>query len=430
MFLKRIFKKPEPQTPAVERLTLDALLERMEGLRAQKLETAKPKFDSIVGGMIRERAALLNLLKELADARPSEEVHPGLLKTSTEAKKLFVEKTTRALTDIEHPPRFSTDILVAFDEKLAKTTNLTTDAMTIHGRYVGATFGPEFAAVQLNIRRIQEIIRQIHATIGEILRENKALDLIASEINSLAKLIQEAGKMQEDIKTLERQFSEAEKRINEEKDRLKRLTSSEEFKHATESKHEIDHVELEIARVESDVASAFSDISRPLRKLEKLISSGKHQMDREKVKTLELCINDPLEIVTSDEKISITVGLLQETAELLEGGKIDLNERERRKKLERTRKLALRLTEFKNRLEALRGLLETQWRESEHPVRTHVSDLEQSINQHESELKRVKISIEGISKMHKLTMDEIEEKRVKIEKLAGEISGTKVELTS
>jgi len=429
MFLKRIFKKPPPQKPVLEKLDLDALRERVNNLGKEKLETVKPTFNAVLDETARVRGILLNDLKKLAEAKPSEEVHPGLLKTCTEAKKLLTEKMTRALADIERSTELTTGALEAFDGKLTKAINLTTAATAIHGRYVETIFGPEFAAVRSSLRRLNELAEQTHTTIEGILSESRKLDSISLEINSQTELIQYIKKTQEDIKSLESLSKEIEERVKNEREQLKQLKSGDEFERAVEAIQELKQIELEINHVKGEVISAFSDISRPLRKLEKLVSSGGHQMNREKIKTLDLCINNPLEIISSNEKIQVTEELLQGTAKLLDDGKIKLDEKERRKKLERIRKLAARLKEFKRYLELLNQRLETQRQALEHPIQKQISKLEQSITQHESESNSIKKSIEELGQKSKLTEKEIEEKRANLEKLAGEIIGTKVELT-
>jgi len=429
MFFRRIFRKPPPPKPVLEKLDLDALRERVNKLRKEKLETVKPTFNAVLEETARVREILLNDIKKLAEAKQSEEVHLGLLKTCTEAKKLLTEKMTRALADIERSTELTMGALEAFDGKLTKAINLTTDATAIHGRYVETIFGQEFAAVRSGLRRLNELAEQTHTTIEGIISESRALDSISFEINSQTELTQYIKKTQGDIKSLESSSKEIEERVKNEREQLKQLKSGEEFKRAIEAMRELKQIESEINHVKGEVMSAFSDISRPLRKLEKLVSSGGHQMDREKIKTLDLGINNPLEIISSDEKILSTEELLLETAKLLEDGEIELNERERRKKLERTRKLAARLKEFKRYLELLNQRLEIQRQALEHPIQKQISKLEQSIAQHESELNHIKKSIEELGQKSKLTEKEIEEKRANLEKLAGEIIGTKVELT-
>jgi hypothetical protein len=429
MFFRRIFRKPPPPKPVLEKLDLDALRERVNKLRKEKLETVKPTFNAVLEETVRVRGILLNYLKKLADAKPSEEVYPGLLRTCTEARKLFIEKMTRALADIERSTELTTGALEAFDGKLTKAINLTADATTVHGRYVETVFRPEFAAVRSGLRRLNELAEQTHTTTNGILSESRKLDSISLEIDSQTELTQYIKKTQEDIKSLESLSKETEERVKNEREQSKQLKSGEEFKRAVEAMRELKQIELEINHVKGEVMSAFSDISRPLRKLEKLVSSGWHQMDREKIKTLDLCINNPLEVISSDEKIQVAEELLQETAKLLEDGKIKLNEKERRKKLERIRKLAARLKEFKRYLELLNQRLETQRQALEHPIQKQISKLEQSIAQNESELNNTKKSIEELGQKSKLTEKEIGEKRANLEKLAGEILGTKVELT-
>lgn len=429
MFFKRIFKKP-PLEPSVERLSLDTLRERVGKLRVEKLENIKPRINVVLDEIAKKREALLNELKALADASSSEEVHPRLMKTATEAKKLFVEKMTRALADIGHRPELSADAIAAFDGRLTKATNLIADTMVTHGRYVRTVFGHRFSAVQSCLRELHEMAEQAHVVIGEVIRENKNFDLILSEMESQMKLAQNVGETLDAIKSLEQRAMETEERLGKEKERLIQITSSEEFKRVTDSKQELDRIEAEMSRVEGEVVSAMSDLSRPLRKLERLVASGRHHMDRELIKTLELCINSPSAVLFLDEKIADVEALLREATKLLADGKIELDERERRKKLERIRELAASLRESKKRLERLGQELGAQKQAAAHPIQTQVAELEWSIGQREHELKQTKALVEELKNKSGLMEREIEGKRVQIEKLASEALNTKIELTS
>ena len=427
MFLKRIFGKPPPEEPVPKKLKLDAFRERVHNLREERFETAKPALKAVLDETCVVRKMLISDLKRLAEANASGELYPGLLKTSTAAKKLLIEKITRGLADIERSPEFTTGALEAFDSKLTKAVNLITDAAAMHGRYVEAAFRPGFTPVKSNLRRLHELAEHMHAAIDGILKENRELESLSSEINSHMGLVKFVKKTQDDIASLEESRKKIEEVMKEEKNQLEQLMSSEEFRRAAEDEDEVRQIELEIKRVEYEVISSFSDLSRPLRKFERLVSSGGHQMNREKVKILDLCINDPLEITSSDEKITTAEELLHETARLMDDGKIELGEHERRKKHESVLKLAAKLRVLKERLESLKQLLRSQ-RATEHLVLKQISELEKSIAQRESELNSLKASAEGLRQKSKLAEKEIEEKRANLEKLAGEILGTKVEL--
>lgn len=414
----------------VEKLSLDGLRDRVEKLKAEKFEKARPGLNAVLDEMAREREILLNELKTLAGAEPTEEVHPGLLKAATEARKLLTEKMTRALADIGHCPEFSVTTLATFDGKLTKATNLTTDALIVHGRYVRTVFEPRFAAVQTRLRGLHGTAKQAHTIIEGVIRENSALNSVLSEIGSQKELVQNLGKNRANIESLEGRAKETEEMLEKERDQLTQLVSSEEFKRAADLMRGLDQIKLEISRLESEVVSAFSDLSRPLRKLEKLVVSGGHRMDRELMKTLKLCINSPVDIISSEEKISAAKLLLQETSKLLTERKIDLADRERRKKLEKAQKLASDLDGYKRRLDLLNQQLESQRQLLEVPVQKQAAELERSIGQRESGLRQIRASIEELGHKSKLLRDEIEDRRVKLEKLASDTLGAKIELTS
>ena len=434
MFFKRIFGKkkvPEPIQP--ERLSIESLEERMGKLRGEKLAGGQSKLNTVLDGISNEREAILNKLKTLSGAEPTGEVYPGLRKTALEARRLFIDKLTRALPEIQLRGEFSPHDLTALDGKLAKMANLTTDAATTHGRYVRALFGPQLNVIELHLRRLHGLVRDAHILIEKTLGEMQSLDSISSKIISRKELFRRVEAMQTEAKSLEGQVTELERLIESGNTKLAQLIGSEEFKRADALGGELQRVEREISQVKSAASSAISGLSRPLRKMEKLVVAGECQMDREMVKVLELCIENPLEVLSSDEKIAATGALLQKMIDLLESGKISMSDRERRKRVELARELLEKekLLNLKKRLTHLHAHRESQKRAREQTsLLKQKVELERLIEKHNSDLKRARATIEELHRESQRAKKEIDKNLHELEKLATEAIGVKVELTS
>ena len=432
MFFKRIFgRKKAPKPIQLEKLSLDSLEERINKLKQEKLSEAQSKLNAMLDRLSEERGALLNELKKLSEAEPAGEVYPGLRKTALEARRLLADKLTRAATDIQRG-EFSTNDLVTLDGKLTKMVNLTTDAIATHSRYVQALFGPHFNAIELRLRRLHGLIREVHVLIEGTLGEMRSLDLISSKISSQKELLNRIEDMRTNAKSLESQVVVFEKLIENESNQLARLINSEEFKGLDASGRELEQIEREIAHVKGAVSSAISGLSRPLRKMEKLVTAGECQMDREMVKVLELCIENPLEVFSSNEKLATTDALLQKMIELLEGGKISMGDRERKKRMELARELLeeKKLLKLKERLTHLHAHIETKKRAREQTsLLKQKAELEESIEKYRSDLKRARATIEELHRESQLAEKDIDKNLRELEKLATEIIGATVELT-
>ncbi|MFB0500480.1 MAG: hypothetical protein ACETWO_04325, partial [Candidatus Hadarchaeaceae archaeon] len=271
MFLKRIFgkkKAPEPIQP--EKLSIDSLGERVDKLKQEKLSDTQSKLNTMLDRLSEERGALLKELKTFSEAEPTEEVYPGLRKTALEARRLLTDKLTRAVTDIERRGEFSTNNLATLSGKLTKMVNLTTDALVTHSRYVQALFGSHFNAIELRLRRLHGLVREVNVIIEGTLREMRSLDSISSKISSRKEILNRIEDMRTNAKSLESQVVVLEKLIENENNQLARLINSEEFKGLDASRRELERIEREIAHVKGAVSSAISGLSRPLRKMEKL----------------------------------------------------------------------------------------------------------------------------------------------------------------
>jgi len=434
MFLRKIFgKKPKPPEPQVEKLSVDSLEERTNKLKREKLAEAQSTLNIMLDRLSEERAALLKELKTLSDAKPTDEAYPGLHKTALEARRLLTEKLTRAITSIQRRGEFSTDDLAILDGKLTKMVNLMTDAIATHGRHVRALFGPRLNAIELRLRRLHGLVREVHALIEGTRGGMRSLDLISSKISSQRELLHRIESMRTDAKSLENQVTMLKKLIENESDQLARLINSEEFKSLDASGRELERIEREIAQVKDATSSAISGVSRPLRKMEKLVRAGEYQMDREMVKVLELCIENPLEVLSSNEKIASTDALLQKMIELLEEGKISMDDRERKKRMELARGLLdeKKILKLKERLTLLCDRREIQTRAREQTsLFKQKAELEGSIEKHKSDLKHARATIEELHRDSQRAEKDIDKNLRELEKLATEAIGATIELTS
>ncbi|MBA7501897.1 hypothetical protein ES706_00472 [subsurface metagenome] len=434
MFLRKIFgKKPKAPEPQVEELSIDSLGERVGKLKQEKLSETQSKLNAMLDRLSEEREALLKELKTLSEAEPTDEVYPGLHKTALEARRLLADKLTRAVTAIERRGGFSTDELATLNSRLTKMVNLTTDAIATHSRYVRALFGSHFNSAELRLRRLHGLVREVNVLIEGTLGKMRSLDLVSSKISSQKELLHRIEDMRTNAKSLENQVVALEKLIENESNQMARLINSEEFKSLDASGRELERIEREIAQVKGAASSAISGLSRPFRKMEKLVTAGECQMDREMIKVLELCIENPLEVLSSDEKIASTNALLQKMIELLEGGKISMDDRERKKRMKLARELLeeKKLLKLKERLAHLHADMEIQKRAREQTsLLKQKAELEESIEKYRSDLKRARATIEELHRESQLAEKDIDKNLREIEKLATEVIGAIVKLTS
>jgi DNA repair exonuclease SbcCD ATPase subunit len=434
MFLRKIFgKKPKVPEPQVEKLSIDSLEERVDKLKRGKLAEAQSRLNTMFDRLSEERGALLKELKTLSEVEPTEEAYLGLHKAALEARRLLADKLTRAATYIQRRGEFSTNDLVTLDGKLTKMVNLMTEAIGTHSRYVRALFGPHLNAIELRLRRLHGLVREVHALIEGTREEMRSLDLISSKISSQRELLHRIESMRTDAKSSENQVAMLEKLIENESDQLARLINSKEFKALDASGRELERIEREIAQVKDAASSAISGLSRPFRKMEKLVRAGECQMDRERVKVLELCIENPLEVLSSNEKIASTDTLLQKMIELLDGGKISMGDHERKKRMELARELLeeKKLLKLKERLIHLHARREIQKRAREQTsLFKQKAELEGSIEKHKSDLKRTRATIEELHHESQRAEKDIDKNLRELEKLATKAIGATIELTS
>ena len=433
MFFKRIFgRKKAPEPIQLEKLSINSLEERVNELKKEKLAETRSRLNTMFDGISEERKSLLKELKKLSEAEPTEEAYPGLHKSALEARRLLTDKLTRALTEVRLQGELSTGDFTILDGKLAKMVNLTTDAIATHSRYVRALFKPNLDSIELHLRWLHDSTREVHTTVEEAIGRIRLLDSISSKVLSREELLHRIEKMQAEVKSLGDQAAEFEKLIENENAKLAQLTSGGEFKRADALGHELLQIEHEIGQVKSEAASTISGINRPLRKMEKLVMTGECQVDRELVRALELCIQNPAEVLYSSEKLASAQAVVQKMLELLKEGKISLSERERKKRMELACEIVegRKLDRLRERLDLLHSKREVQARALEQSqILKRKAELERSIEQHKSDLKRARATIEELRHESELVEKRIEEDSRELENLTFEVIGARLKLT-
>jgi len=375
-------------------------------------------------------AGLSETLNALYASDAESDVDAGLAKSATEARKLLFDKVSRAITSIGSCSEITSDSLSAFDERLSKVVNLTTDAVKTHGRYVRAAFGEKAVEFESSLRALHGLAMQTHASIVNAIKEITVFDSILSEISLQGQIALDINKTNEDIISLESRAKDIEESLKDERTQLEILKASEEFKNATEAANEFERTRQEIIKLRGTATSFVSEMSRPFRKLEKLVKSGGHSVESEVVRIIDICINNPMEVISSKENLAAFDKLLRETVGLANSGKIDLDKHEKKNALDASQRLVAKLNSIKENLANLSSQSEAQKKTANSPAIERAVKLETLIKQREYSLSETRAAIEELNKKSKLLQGEFDSKRENLKKRAGEAVGVIVEITS
>lgn len=390
---RRIFgKKPKPPpTVEVKELSLDSIEAEIKRLKEAKLETVKEEMRPLVEEITRICEDIRASAKILAQAEVSKEVYVGLDKSSREARRLFVDKVTRAIEGLERSRELTWPSLLAFDDSLNRTINQLTGAGVIHGRYASVLFGQHLQYVYQSIRKLQELGAQFRAAIGVKKDEVRLLDDTSAQITHQKDTAQKVTNLRSQKQALENRAKSLESHLEAETVEADKLTGSQDMKDIDKLYDALGQTAQKVARLKGEAASDISSLQRPFKKMKKLALDGKHPLTREKSKMLDLCIDEPLGAFLSDEKdLPTLTALIQELKSDIDEGQIELNPRERRKRLEQIQiMLSGELLELRREFDktsAEKAEKEQEYTNS--PVLKQRSELEKSLKVHRSELEK------------------------------------------
>jgi len=434
MFLRRIFgKKPKP-TPSLEvkEFSLDTLEEEIEKLKKDKLGAIGEEVRLHIEGIAMAREDIKALTKALAQAEISGEVYVGLDRSVREARRLFIDKVTRAIDGIEQPKELTWHGLLALNDSLGRAVNLTTDAGATHGRRASMLFGQQVRAIYQSIDRLQGLAAEFKGIVEAKKEDIQVLNEISARITNQKNLIQKLTHLRAQKGELENRAGGLENTLRAEQVELDGLIDGQELKQIERARQELDQIEQRIARLRSEAASAISGLQRPFKKMRKLALDGKHPLGRDKFGMLNLCIDEPLEAFLSDgEDLPRLTALLQDLKNIIEGGQIELNPRERRKKLEQIRgMLGGALLELRREHDGI--LVEKVEKERAYitsPLLKQRAELERSLEARRSELEKIQSELKGLSGEMEKIEGEIGRGRSELEGKASAVLGAKLKIT-
>lgn len=430
---RRIFgKKPKPPpTAEVKELSLDSIEEEIKRLKEAKLEVVKGEMRPLVEEITRACENIRASAKILAQAESSKEVYVGLDKSSREARRLFVDKVTRAVEGLERPRELTWQSLLAFSDSLNRTINQLTGAGVVHGRYASVLFGQHFQNAHQSIRQLQDLGAQFRAAIEVKKDEVRLLDDTSAQINHQKDTAQRIANLRSQKQALENRAKSLESHLEAEAVESNKLTGSQEMKDAQKIYDALEQITQRIARLKGEAASAISSLQRPFKKMKKLALDGKHPLNREKSKLLDLCIDEPLGAFLSDEvDLPMLTALVQELKGAIDEGQIELNPRERRKRLEQIQSMLsgelLELRREYDKTSAEKVEKEQEYMNS--PVLKQKSEIEKSLKSHRSELEKIQSDIKVLSGDIEKIEEEIVQGKSKIENEASKFLGVKLKI--
>jgi len=431
---RRIFgKKPKPSPPVeVKELSLDSLGEEIKKLKDDRLEVVKGEMKLLVEGIAGVCENIRTSAKILAQAEVSKEVYVGLDKSSREARRLFVDKVTRAIKGLKQQKELTWQGLLAFGDSLDRALNMVADAGVVHGRYASVLFGQHLQSVYQSIHKLQELGAEFKGAIEVKKDEVQNLDNTSAQIAHLKGLAQRLVHLGAQKEALENRAKSLEGVLEAEGVEFDKLTRSQELKDVEKIRHELGQIEQKIARLKGEAASAISGLQRPFKKMKKLALDGKHPLGKDMFRMLDLCIDEPLEAFLSDGgDLPRLTALLHDLKGIIEGGQIELNPRERRKRLKQIQSM-LSGALLEMRREYDNTLVEKAEKEQAYmssSVLKRRAELEKSLEVHRSELEKIQSELKGLSKEIEKIEGEIGRGRSELEGKASALLGVKLKIT-
>ena len=326
------FKSAPKREPGIIELRLDGVgpfLERKAEEKSNVLEKEVPAKFSEIKHLIVETEALL---KDLDKTEISDAGNKRFRKAARTAKKDSIQKVNAVLHKIQPP--FTSDAegvrtyciesLALLQEKirsssksLAYTSMIVKDVMREIGKKIDS---------------LERVFKSLVGTIKEnevLFEKSKLLSLVSGIKADKEALVRTESELAEMRKALEAVATERESM----QARLDKVLASEENAGLRGLEERRRQLLLEKIELRNQLINTVAGMSRPLKKLENLVSRRKHFLERDSEQAMGLFLGEPAALFKQDPKGNSFKKLLRELKGTLAAEKLGLKAREREKKL-------------------------------------------------------------------------------------------------
>ncbi len=414
-------EKVEEREPVkLQKISLEELRGKIEKKKNNPIQESDAEIVSLIERISDIETKIKNLSSELANAEPEEEVHPNVYKSAKEARRLLLQKMDRAIEKIEVPTEREWNKLLDFNRSLQDAVNLLKNARLNHGGQASTVFGEKVSKFDRLTEKIQPLSKELNTSLRKIKLNLDELDELLEDINRRENIIERIKKTEDALEELRNQKKEIEKEYNRVKDSLESLKRSDRFEELENMKEEIEGLSQQKDEIKADMEATVSQLKRPLRKMDKMIERDDHMVSKDVLEALESYLEEPAQTALREEEgLPKFRSMVEELEDVLEE-KMELEDRERKKRLNEVRKILEneKLVSLQNRF------FETEDKQKELKKEIDSSSLlekkerlEKSLEKEESKLNKVKDRIDksedklrDLKEQIKSTSERIEEK--------------------
>ncbi len=421
----------EEEEEGKESLTVQQTLERLEDKKSDPLEQMEKDVQPLLGEITTLQEKIKNLKTDFETAEPEEDVHPNLYKSSKEAKRLLLSKMDRAIEKINVPDDVKWDPLLDFNRALQDAVNLLKNAKVSHGGQVSALFEQEMRNFTKLTNDLQSLSKDLNTSLRKTKLKIDEFDELSDKITKRKELLEQQEELKEELEDLKEQRREVKDELERERESLESLKKSERFEELREINERIENLSQKKEKTLKKIDSKISDLARPLRKMSKMIERDEHMVGKDVLDALDYYLEDPGEtaVYEAEEDLSKLKKLFEELETVLED-KMELGDRERRKRLEEVRNILnnRKIKELRDKFFEIEEKIKNLGEEREtSSLLEKKENLEESIQDKESELEKINDRIENLEGEIEELDNQTNELAVEIREEAKSILGVWVE---
>ncbi len=401
-----------------EAVTVQEVRDRLEDKKSDPLEHVEKDLKPMLGEISTLREKVKNLKTDFENAETDEDVHPNIYKSANEGKRLLLSKLDRAVEKIDVPTEVKWDPLLDFNRSLQDAVNLLKNARVSHGGQVSTLFKQEMSKFTKFTNDIQSLSKDLNTSLRKAKLKIDEFDELLDKISKYEELLERQKELKEELEDLKDRKKEIKKQLEDEKESLESLKRSERYSELEKIDEKIEKLSQKKEKTLKKIDTTISDLARPLRKMSKMIERDEHMVGSNVLDALDSYLEDPVKaaVFEGDEELSKLRGLLKELETVLED-KMELGDRERRKRLEEVRNILnnRKIKGLRDKSFEIGKKIEELEEERESSSLLEKKDrLEESIQDKESELEKIDDKITDLEK-------EVDELDNQIDELAVEI---------
>ena len=288
--IERLFGKKEQTSPEIR-------FDELTGWLTARSDELSEGMDSGSASIFLEIEKSLKKIKKsaalLEGTVPEGRFHLKLVKIATSNRDNILKQVKMLVENIKIPKTADTKGIIEFHENAVQTLTVCLENMLKSYQYAKLVYIEESKQLISEVNALGRLLNQLIEPVNENKKAFDALDKASNSVQNIRKIFSDIQVEKLVITEMDEKIRVIKKEIEETQKNLLQLKESEQWKQYQNSMDELAKLENNAGKIESEINGLVLPLNKALSRLKQLSDSGRHTLAPDVREGLHLCLSDP-----------------------------------------------------------------------------------------------------------------------------------------